>query len=112
MILLDDQGLGPDGHSRLYENPACELEAWSLDELPEIVNRIEEFSNQGFYWVLAASYGLGRLLNGLEARVPPAGRSVGHQETRTPLLKALGFHGYRSLTRSEVLEWLTLGKGS
>jgi len=111
MILLDDQGLGPDGHSRLYENPACELEAWSLDELPEIVNRIEEFSNQGLYWVLAASYGLGRLLNGLEARVPAVGRSVGHQETRTPLLKALGFHGYRPLTRSEVLEWLTLGKG-
>ena len=112
MILLDDQGLGPDGHSRLYENPVSELEAWSLDELPEMVDRIEELSNQGFYWVLAASYELGRLLNGLEARLPATGRSVNHQKAHKPLLKALGFHGYRPLTRSEVREWLALGLNS
>ena len=106
MILLDDQGTGPDGHSRLYQNPCYELRAWTLDELPTLASRIEELSRQGVYWVLAVAYDLGRMLNTIGDREAISGRLNRINNSRSPLLHAAGFEGYRALSRAQASEWL------
>jgi hypothetical protein len=96
VILLDDaQSTDKAPTSRLYKNPiACITAIWP-EEVDAAVTEIEDALTAGQFVVVALSYELGEVLQGLPYR-PSA----------TPLIRAYRFERVEHLSQQQVSSWI------
>jgi para-aminobenzoate synthetase / 4-amino-4-deoxychorismate lyase len=96
MILLDDaQSTDKAPTSRLYENPIARITACSPQEVDTALAAIEAALARGQFVVVAFSYELGEVLQGLPYR-----------PWSTPLINAFCFERVQHLSQAEVSAWI------
>ena len=96
MILLDDaQSTDKAPTSRLYKNPiACITAIWP-EEVDAAITEIEDALTAGQFVVVALSYELGEVLQGLP-----------HRPSATPLIRAYRFERVERLSQQQVSAWI------
>lgn len=96
MILLDDaQSTDKAPTSRLYKNPITCITATQPEEVDAAIAKIEAALTAGQFVVVALSYELGEVLQGLPCR-----------PSTTPLIRAYSFERVAYMSQQQVSAWI------